>query len=227
MDNMEVPWFVDSSIEGKGQRYLRKDDPLKGNVIYASINGEVEVAKSEIKRVTKNSVLEKIKKGTIIALAIVILAGGVKYLHDKPLIDANNYMSDKVITYLEKSDVDYVITKDGVVLIEEDESKLADLVDVIREDGFDTHQAYYAVSQACGDGALDKIVKAHGYEDAKDFLSQNYFTKELSYDGEGVIGKRSSMKVFENNIESDYIRNVERLQNEAEQILEQGKGLSK
>lgn len=140
---------------------------------------------------------------------------------DKKLAAANDYMRTKIVYYLEKNDLDYSVLEDKI-LIENNQKKLDNLVHTLTNDGFEEDEVFYMISQICDEKDFDNIVKTYGYEDSKDFLRDRYPVTEVTDSGELITHKYGDMKVFENNIESDYVESVDYIKE-----MEESKGLNR
>lgn len=161
-----------------------------------------------------------------IALASTIVGKGVsvtvdKYSRDKELSDANDYMRTKIVTYLEKSNLNYSVLENKI-MFENDQEKLDNFVGLLKDDGFKRDEIFYMVSQVCDKKDFDNIVKTYGYDDSNDFLYENYFSGSLSDNGETYLSKYGDMKKFENNVELDYVESVNDLIE-----MEENKGLNR
>ena len=162
----------------------------------------------------------------VLALAIGITVAGVNKVTDKIVRDnkldaANDFMRTKIVTYLENSDLAYSVLEDKIIF-EKDDEKIHNFVDSLEKDGFSRDEVIYMVSQVCDKKDFDNITQAYGYDDSQDFLDENYITGTLSSSGKTYLQKWGDMKVFENNVEMDYVESVDDLK-----ISEENKGLNR
>lgn len=162
----------------------------------------------------------------VLALAIGITVVGVnkvtdKIVRDNKLDDANDFMRTKIVTYLENSDLAYSVLEDKIIF-EKDDEKIHNFVDSLEKDGFSRDEVIYMVSQVCDKKDFDNITQAYGYDDSQDFLDENYITGTLSSSGKTYLQKWGDMKVFENNVEMDYVESVDDLK-----MSEENKGLNR
>lgn len=196
------------------------------DIYQKSMSGEpVRVVKRRKK--TKITDYKKFARALLILAVAVVVGGkgisiiGDKIARDNELSAANDYMRTKIVTYLEKSDLNYSVLGDKIIF-ENDQAKLEDFISLLRIDGFDRDEIFYMVSQVCDKKDFDNIVKTYGYDDSQDFLNRNYFKVEPSSSGEYGIAKPGDMKVFENNIEEEYVESVNELMES-----EENKGLNR
>jgi len=162
----------------------------------------------------------------VLALAIGITVVGVNKVTDKIVRDnkldaANDFMRTKIVTYLENSDLAYSVLEDKIIF-EKDDEKIHNFVDSLEKDGFSRDEVIYMVSQVCDKKDFDNITQAYGYDDSQDFLDENYITGTLSSSGKTYLQKWGDMKVFENNVEMDYVESVDDLK-----MSEENKGLNR
>lgn len=162
----------------------------------------------------------------VLALAIGITVAGVNKITDKIIRDnkldaANDFMRTKIVTYLENSDLAYSVLEDKIIF-EKDDEKIHNFVDALEKDGFSRDEVIYMVSQVCDKKDFDNITQAYGYDDSQNFLDENYITGTLSSSGKTYLQKWGDMKVFENNVEMDYVESVDDLK-----ISEENKGLNR
>lgn len=162
----------------------------------------------------------------VLALAIGITVVGVNKVTDKIVRDnkldaANDFMRTKIVTYLENSDLAYSVLEDKIIF-EKDDEKIHNFVDSLEKDGFSRDEVIYMVSQVCDKKDFDNITQAYGYDDSQDFLDENYITGTLSSSGKTYLQKWGDMKVFENNVEMDYVESVDDLK-----MSEENRGLNR
>ena len=139
---------------------------------------------------------------------------------------ANDYMNTKIVSYLEKSDLDYVINKDKkLVILDSDSNKINILLNNMKEDGFNINESIYGITKNCDKETINKILKTQGYENIDYYLYKNYPSGELSNNGSTYLYKHGDEKVFENNVELNYINHVQNLQDNAEKVIEENKGM--
>ena len=144
-----------------------------------------------------------------------------KVSRDRKLSQANDYMRTKIVTYLDKSNLEYSVLQDKIIF-ENDQKKLNKFVELLKADGFSRDEIFYMVSQLGDKNEFDNIVKTSGWEDSDDFLREKYFTGEVSSSGETYLSKYGDMRKFENNVELDYVESVNDLIE-----MEESKGLNR
>lgn len=183
-----------------------------------------------VNRKRKNNKITDYKKfaRALLILALTLTVGGKgisiigdKLSRDKELSEANNYMRTKIVTYLENSGLKYSVLEDKIIF-ENDQEKLDNFVKSLKADGFSRDEVFYMVSQVCDKKDFDNVVKTYGYDDSQDFLDENYISGSLSNNGQTYLSKYGDMKVFENNIERDYVESVNELKE-----MEENKGLNR
>jgi len=191
-----------------------------------STSGERQHIRRKRKKMKRTDFKKLSRAILVLALAIGITIGGVskitdKIVRDNKLNDANDYMRTKIVTYLENSDLQYSVLEDKIIF-EKDYEKIRDFVDSLENDGFSRDEVIYMVSQVCDKKDFDNITQAYGYENSQDFLDENYITGTLSSSGKTYLQKWGDMKVFENNVEMDYVESVDDLKE-----TEENKGLNR
>lgn len=191
-----------------------------------SISGSKQQVSRKRKKMKKIDFKKLARAILILALTLGLTVAGVsklidKNIRDNKLNDANNYMRTKIVTYLENSDLDYSVLEDKIIF-EKDNEKIRNFVDSLETDGFSRDEVIYMVSQVCDKKDFDNITQAYGYDDSQDFLDDNYIKGTLSSNGETYLQKWGDKKVFENNVELDYIESVEELKEN-----EENKGLNR
>ena len=72
---------------------------------------------------------------------------------------------------------------------------------------------------------IQQSEETKGYENIDDYLYKNYPSGELSNNGSTYLYKHGDEKVFENNVELNYINHVQNLQDNAEKVIEENKGM--
>lgn len=191
-----------------------------------SISGSKQQVSRKRKKMKKIDFKKLARAILILALTLGLTVAGVsklidKNIRDNKLNDANNYMRTKIVTYLENSDLDYSVLEDKIIF-EKDNEKIRNFVDSLETDGFSRDEVIYMVSQVCDKKDFDNITQAYGYDDSQDFLDDNYIKGTLSSSGNTYLQKWGDKKVFENNVELDYIESVEELKEN-----EENKGLNR
>lgn len=196
------------------------------NDIYSrSLNGERRQVIKKRKKIKIVDYKKFAKSLLIIALALVVGGKGISIISDKisrdiDLNKANDYMRTKIVTYLENSDLNYSVLEDKIIF-ENDQDKLNKFVELLKTDGFSRDEIFYMVSQVCEKNDFDNIVHTYGWESADEFLYDKYSKKTLSSVG-GIIGRTGSYRMFENNVELDYVESVNDLKE-----MEENKGLNR
>lgn len=190
-------------------REIKQVTSLVENSVASYGAGSVRVRKTT-KKTTKNNA-EKI---ALIALGIAASALTVKLIgldtaiiNQHKLNQANKYMQTKIEDYLEEATVGYIKSKDRISLAE-DTKPLTTLVDVLEQEGFTTHEAYYAIDMTCGVDDLNKVLAANGEGNMAKFLDSYY-----------VIDGHGDFNCFENNIQTGYVEVVEELKNSEEKEM--------
>lgn len=201
------------------------DSNRAGRIINNSVGNKGAQAytyEQKIEKVPKKSMKEAISNFLIVVTLIIGLTSiGSKVVdwgtRTYDLHKANDYMSHKIVSYLEKSDVDYALV-DGskITILEKDSEKLSNLCESLEKDGFTREESFYVVFKACGEDSLDKVVTTVGYSGASDFISdyKDPETKVPGYD------------VFENIVEGGgYVNKVEQIKDAEIAKIEQSKGI--
>jgi len=190
------------------------------------MNGETIHVKKKRKSIKVKDYKKLARSVLVLAITIIVATAGFnkgydKYLRDQKLANANEYMSTKIVTYLEKSNLNYSVLEDKIIF-EKDNEKIKNLVNSLIKDGFSRDEVFYMVSQVCEDKEFDNVAQAYGYENAQDFLDKNYIDGVLSSTGQTYYMSWGDEDVFENNIESKYVESVEELKE-----MEENKGLNR
>lgn len=165
----------------------------------------------------KINIIKMIQHWIIILVVLITMVFGGNYAVDKisrdrALDNAIEYMSSRLVSYLERADVNYTINKDKTItILDDDREKMKDLCEQMENDGFTTHGAYYVVSEVCGEEGFNKIVQEGGYKSGYDFLINNYFIGSYSSDGDTCYFKLPAPRKFENGVESNVVGTVEGL----------------
>lgn len=184
------------------------------------------------KRTSKAKYRKKLRNLILTAGAILVIIQGISYVDNyfdrkKELNEALDFMSVKIVSYLEQANVDYAINADkSIVILDEDMEDLSTLSSIIQKDGFSRDETFYIVSKICGDKAFDKIVQTSGYENSDDFLRSNYFSGPLSSSGETFLAKYPDENEFENNVEVNVVKNIKSLQGQSSKKVD-SKGMNK
>ena len=195
-------------------------------IYHNSINGSKQQVSRKRKKMKKVDFKKLARAILLLALTLGLTVAGVsklidKNIRDNKLNDANNYMRSKIITYLENSDLDYSVLEDKIIF-EKDNEKIRNFVESLETDGFSRDEVIYMVSQICDKKDFDNVTQAYGYDNSQDFLDENYISGTLSNSGETYLQTWGDMKVFENNVELNYVESVDELK-----INEENKGLNR
>lgn len=209
-----------------GKREINKEE-LLNNCRKNSLRSEgaQKYRYSESREKTKKS---RFKKIISLLIALSVIAGSYNFVYqpikrEKALADANDYMSTKIVSYLDTAGIDYSILSHKSIFIDDNLDKISTLYNIMEQDGFVRDEIYYAISKVCGEQAFDKVVQVNGYKNSKDYLMNNYFENQVNDQGV-VVARYISPKRFENNVQEGYVKNVERIQDNAKKrINEDGK----
>lgn len=200
---------IDPNIVYKRNKEIKQVTSLLENSVASYGAGSVRVRKTT-KKTTKNNA-EKI---ALIALGIAASALTVKLIgldtaiiNQHKLNQANKYMQTKIEDYLQEATVGYIKRGDNISLTEE-KIPLTTLVDVLKQDGFTTHEAYYAIDKTCGVDDFKKVLMANGEGSMANFLDSYY-----------VIDGHGDFNCFENNVQVGYVEKVEELKNSEEKEM--------
>lgn len=190
------------------------------------LSGETLHVKKKRKNIKVLDFKKLVRSFLVFAMTVIIGVTGVKVGHDKIIRDkklsnANDYMATKIVSYLEKSNLNYSVLEDKIIF-EKDNDKIKNLVNSLVKDGFSRDEVFYMISQVCEDKEFDNVTQAFGYEDSQDFLDKNYVDGVLSSTGQTYYMSWGDADVFENNIESKYVESVEELKE-----MEENKGLNR
>lgn len=170
-------------------------------------------SKVEARRNNKKTSKNNAEKIALLALGLAatmtakLIGLDTAIINQHKLNQANKYMQTKIEDYLEEATVGYIKSKDRISLAE-DTKPLTTLVDVLEQEGFTTHEAYYAIDKACGVDDLNKVLAANGEGSLTKFLDSYY-----------VIDGHGDFNCFENNVQTGYVEVVEELKNSGEKEM--------
>lgn len=171
-----------------------------------------KVLKINYKTIVRNSII-----------IIVIIAGAKFKAPIERRIDlskANDYMSKKIVYYIEQCQLEYEIDKNNnIAILDKDENKISNLLTLMEKDNFKQNEALYGISKTTDSRSFDKVLNTIGYTNEGDFLRKNYLSNP------GGIDEIGDKDKFENNVEVGYVNNIKKLQSNAEKIIEEKRGL--
>ena len=146
---------------------------------------------------------KKLAKGMlVVAATLVILVPPLKGEIDtnNKLKDSNQYMRTKIVSYLEKSDLDYSILEDKIIF-ENDEEKISKLQKYLYDDGFSKEEILYMISQVCSEKDFDNMAKNYGYESSEEFINK--------YKSSSILD--TNEEYFEKSVRDEYIEIVDEI----------------
>lgn len=200
-------------------------------------NSKVDVRTHKVRRdnknVNKNRIRNMICFATLFASVGVVGTLGANYAYnafknEKALKDANKYMSYEM-NYV-CPNVERGVLSDGtVVFLENDDKNYVAICEELQSKyGMSRDCAIYAVAKQYGDAAFNNVVTNYGYKDKDNFLYELYAKPtSISSSGETVYDKEGSFKVFENNVQIEYVEKVGNIQNMISSKSLESKGITK
>lgn len=237
-------------MSSKDYRYMNKDEfDMYKKFAESSVRTKgaetITNAKKGTKRTYKSKFEKKLRKFKrvvsrllIMVLLVLGLVKGVDFTVDYASrhIAYKNALEDfrpKLVQYLTEADVNFAISKDKIVILDNDEKSMDKLHNVLNEEvGLDSHQTSYVLDKLCGEDAFDKSVQSFGYDNGDEFLRSNYFKGPVSSSGNIYYGKYPDKRKFENNQEAAVYQKLTVLQEKEEAKIQeyletQEKGMSK
>ena len=167
-----------------------------------------------LKKEKKDRFLKRIN--TLLLLAAII--AGLSFAIPKGIdIGVRQYNLVSAIKYMDKQinfvcpELDRGVLSDGTICLfdnsENDLHKLSE--ELINKYGFSRDCAIYCISRKYGDIAFDKVVRSYGYDGKETFLYELYSSPtSISSSGETVYAKEGSYRVFENNVQEEFVNKV-------------------
>lgn len=200
-------------------------------------NSKVDVRTNKVRRDSKKRNKLRIRNmicaSTLIA-AIGFTAGlatnaGINHLKlEKALSDATKYMSSE-INYVCPEIERGVLSDGNVIFLDNNDKNYYAICESLQSKyNMSRDCAIYAIAKKYGDEAFNKVVTNYGYKDKDNFLYKLY-TKptSISSSGQTVYNKEGSFRVFENNVQVEYVNKVNEIQNMVEQKSLESKGMTK
>lgn len=200
-------------------------------------NSKVDVRTNRVRRDSKNRNKLRIRKMICVATLLATVSVGASYgvhvgfehLNNESILNnANRYMA---------SEIDYVcpniergVLSDGtVVFLNNDDKNYYAICEELRNKyNMSRDCAIYAIVKKYGDEAFNKVVTNYGYKDKDNFLYELYAKPtSISSSGETIYNKEGSFRVFENNVQVEYVNKVNEIQNMVEQKSLESKGMTK
>ena len=200
-------------------------------------NSKVDVRTNRVRRDNKNRNKLRIRNmicaSTLIA-AIGFSAGlganaGMKHLKNEiDLNQAAKYMENE-INYICPSVERGVLSDGTVVFLDNNDKNYYNICESLQSEyKMSRNCAIYAIAKKYGDEAFSKVVTNYGYKDKDDFLYELYKKNvSISSSGETPYVRTGSFRVFENNVQVEYVNKVNEIQNMVEQKSLESKGMTK
>lgn len=200
-------------------------------------NSKVDVRTNRVRRDSKNRNKLRIRNMICAATLLATVSVGASYgVHvgfehlnnESALNNANKYMANE-INYV-CSDVERGVLSDGtVVFLDNDDKNYYAICEELRNKyNMSRDCAIYAIAKKYGDEAFNKVVTNYGYKDKDNFLYELYAkSTSISSSGETTYNKKGSFRVFENNVQVEYVNKVNEIQNMVEQKSLESKGMTK
>lgn len=210
---------------------------IRENNIRAKMENIQNVSANDYKVQRDKNIKDRIKNMLLCGtLAVTVVAStaygfnsGVNHLkNEKMLNEANKYMNTAINFVC--PDVERGVLADGsIVLLDDSSQAYYELCEELQNKyNMSRDCAIYAIAKQYGDDAFDKVVKHYGYNDKDDFLYELYaLPTSLSSSGDTVYTKAPSFKVFENNVQVEYVNKVNDVKKLMEQKVIESKGITK
>ena len=200
-------------------------------------NSKVDVRTNRVRRDNKNR--NKLRIRNMICSATLVTAigftgglatnAGINHLKvEKALSDATKYMSSE-INYV-CPEIERGVLSDGSVIFLDNNDKNYYAICESLQSKFNMSRdcAIYAIAKKYGNEAFNKVVTNYGYKDKDNFLYELYAKPtSISSSGQTVYNKEGSFRVFENNVQVEYVNKVNEIQNMVEQKSLESKGMTK
>lgn len=200
-------------------------------------NSKVDVRTNKVRRDSKKR--NKLRIRNMICSATLITAmgftgglvanAGINHLKvKKALNDATKYMSSEINFVC--PEIERGVLNDGsVIFLNNDDKNYYAICELLQSKyNMSRDCAIYAVAKKYGDEAFNKVVINYGYKDKDSFLYALYAKPtSISSSGETVYNKEGSFRVFENNVQVEYVNKVSEIQKMVEQKSLESKGMTK
>ena len=171
-------------------------------MISKSFNGQSAVFEESVEKQKKSTLIQIIISALAIALAATMLYISIpKTISDEV---ANDYMHTTIVSSLEKNDVEYTVTENGIDITESNSEKIRNFTGDLSKKDFETNEILYGVREVLGKEDADIVAKsAYGYEGG---LS-DYIDKKYDFDGANGITEEQQFETSRNG----YKENIEHL----------------
>lgn len=200
-------------------------------------NSKIDARESKFRRDNKNRNKLRIRKMICTATVLATVAVGASYgvhvgfehlKNESALNSANKYMASE-INYVCPNIERGVLSDGSVVFLDNNDKNYYAICESLQSKyNMSRDCAIYTIAKNYGDEAFSKVVTNYGYRDKDNFLYELYAKPtSISSSGETVYSKEGSFKVFENNVQVEYVNKVNEIQNMVEQKSLESKGMTK
>lgn len=200
-------------------------------------NSKVDVRTNRVRRDSKNRNKLRIRNMICTATVLATVAVGASYgvhvgfehlKNESALNSANKYMASE-INYVCPNIERGVLSDGSVVFLDNNDKNYYAICESLQSKyNMSRDCAIYTIAKNYGDEAFNKVVTNYGYKDKDNFLYELYAKPtSISSSGETVYNKTGSFRVFENNVQVEYVNKVNEIQNMVEQKSLESKGMTK